>query len=415
MDEFSKLSIVDNGSVVREEDLDAILELKIADNGADPLDGKKRQISQKLIEKLMPHVPSSPSPLRQSVFIDDSYDEMEVDSFEEEGDLQKQALDDDLLVESDCDENNPKTSTTNSRTVIKALLSPTSLGVAAATKLDALPDPTSVSGGPSVANSSISEPQPHHTAEKVASTGFDLSPQSLDELRQRAQHQPIQISINNNHFYYPPTELHQSESRNHSFAQNDYYQLPNPWSSNSRPASRGTYNLASYLQIFLNGMTVLVLFSFVLIFMRSLKTDIRSAWQYAKLELDQESARCQVQYTLNHCDRSTRVEAMETQCDLWESCMARNNDLFFRARTAISAKLIGDVVNAFVEPLGWKTLGVILSGLAIWCFSSNFILGFARAKSYYGDHLSHSLMRRDQLNDKAGINRPHRSDEDLLE
>ncbi|SCV05580.1 LANO_0H10616g1_1 [Lachancea nothofagi CBS 11611] len=396
MDEFSKLSLVDSGSAVQEEDLQAILGLNICENDSTNIDSTKKQISQRVMDRLLSHAPSSPSPLRQSVFIDEAYDEMDVDPVEESTSqgpsAENIALENDLLVETESeDEEKQQLASPNSRAVIRALLSPTSLGVAAATKLENaagnLDDQEEING----VNASEHNSTPMHEL-KDASTGVALNPADLNELRQRSQHQPIQISINNNHFYYPPPGFQPQTERVHH--DGDSLKLPNPWSVYSRPASRVSYNLTSYLQISLNAFTVLAFLSFVLIFMRALKADLGSAWHVAKMELSSESSQCRVQYDVNNCDRSTRVEAMEAQCNRWEKCMARNNDLFFGARTAISAQLVGDVVNSFVEPLGWKTLGVVLSGLAIWCFSSNFILGFARAKSYYGDaHFDRSLKK----------------------
>ncbi|CEP63758.1 Brl1p LALA0_S09e01838g [Lachancea lanzarotensis] len=385
MDEFSNLTIVDKESVVNERDLEAILELKICENEPG-IENQKQQLSQKLMDRIMPHVPSSPSPLRQSTFECDYSDEMDVDSVVDDNDNDDNDNDDsvvenDLLDESESVTDESSSSTgPSSKAVIKALLSPTSLGVAAATKLDQLHDDEVDDCGE---QQERADNQAFETRYSKSPTGLDLSPEDLSELRHRSKQQPIQISINNNHFYYPHPEMY-SRSENATFEKPNSLQLPNPWSSYSHPASRTSYLVTSYLQIFLNALTALLLFSLALIFMRSLKADLRSAWEVAKLELKHESIQCLRNYDLNHCDQSTRVEALEEQCTAWHKCMSRNNDVFFRARTAISAKLIGDVVNSFVEPLGWKTLCVVLSGLAIWCFSSNFILGFARAKSYYG-------------------------------
>ncbi|SCU88457.1 LAFA_0E12816g1_1 [Lachancea sp. 'fantastica'] len=401
MDEFSNLTIADKESLIHEKDLEAILELKICEN-EPAVENHKLQLSQRLRDKIMPHVPSSPSPLRQSMLESDYSDEMDVDSvgeidamkpmqednnYDKDDEIETDPVDNDLLddTESTIDENSNSTGP-SSKAVIKALLSPTRLGVAAATKLDQLP-------GKSDHNEEIydsgEQQQPEFSENRSFvkysenSEGLNFGQEDLSELRYRSNQQPIQISINNHHYYYPQPELYARNDIS-TFEKPNSLQLPNPWSSYSHPASRTSYLLTSYLQIFLNALTALLLFSLALIFMRSLKADLRSAWEVAKLDLDHESIQCQRNYDLNHCDRSTRVEAMEEQCTSWHKCMSRNNDIFFRARTTISAKLIGDVVNSFVEPLGWKTLCVILSGLAIWCFSSNFILGFARAKSYYG-------------------------------
>lgn len=380
MDEFSKLSLADPSTTVQEEDLQAILSLNICEDDSKPI-GNKALLSQKIMDKFMPHVPSSPSPLRQAVLVDEIHDEMDIDAKEESdterSEMNSAFIENDLLHESEAEEEEPaQTASPNSKAVIKALLSPTKLGVAAATKLD---DYSSESSVP--AATPATDGQASHLQKSTEITGVELPQETLETLRQRSQYSPIQISINNNHYYYPPESQYIEESgiRKRSL------KLPDPWSPQSHPASRGSYLFTSYLQIFLNLLTALICFSFVMIFMRAIKADLRSEWQTTKLELVHESLQCRIHYNANKCERATRVPALEKQCDDWEKCMGRNNELFFRARSAISARLIGDTLNSFIEPLGWKTLGVVLAGLAIWCFSSNFILGFARAKSYYGD------------------------------
>ena len=45
---------------------------------------------------------------------------------------------------------------------------------------------------------------------------------------------------------------------------------------------------------------------------------------------------------------------MATQCAKWKTCMDRDPTKIGRAR--VSAELIAEVVNSFVEPISWKTL-----------------------------------------------------------
>lgn len=46
--------------------------------------------------------------------------------------------------------------------------------------------------------------------------------------------------------------------------------------------------------------------------------------------------------------------AMVSQCSNWETCMNRDPTTIGRAR--VSAELIAEVINGFVEPISWKTL-----------------------------------------------------------
>lgn len=70
-------------------------------------------------------------------------------------------------------------------------------------------------------------------------------------------------------------------------------------------------------------------------------------------EIVQEIAMCALQYKSNLCE-SNPVPAMVQQCAKWEACMNRDPAVVGRAK--VSAELIAEVVNSFVEPISWKTL-----------------------------------------------------------
>ena len=75
---------------------------------------------------------------------------------------------------------------------------------------------------------------------------------------------------------------------------------------------------------------------------------------YALLvEVRQEIASCAVQYRQNLCAESP-IPAMLSQCSAWEACMNRDPSVIGRAK--VSAELLAEVVNGFVEPISWKTL-----------------------------------------------------------
>ncbi|SCU86959.1 LAMI_0D04214g1_1 [Lachancea mirantina] len=392
MDDFSKLSILDLDSTLEEEDLKAISCLSIDESDETCA---KKTIPQQLLNKYMCHVPSSPSPLRKSVVVFEENDQMDVDvdadvddddynDYNDSDDITSlspvvntESTPDNDLLEDDSDEyggnENSSESGPETKAVIRALLSPTSLGIAAATKSDHGPRISELEVEKNITEAVDNEP--------TGITQTSMNDDDIQFLRQRSRDHPIQISINNHHYYCnPPLPVTPAMATT-----KDAYHLPSPWSMSSRPVSPFSYLFMSYLQLFLNALTVLVIFSVVTMLVRALKSDLKAAWHHAKLELDLESAQCELEYRANNCDPLTRVPYLESQCQDWAKCMNRNNDLLFRARTVISAQLFGDVINSFVEPLGWKTLLIVMIGMAIWCFSSNFILGFARAKSYYGE------------------------------
>ncbi|QLL33418.1 hypothetical protein HG536_0E03290 [Torulaspora globosa] len=436
MEQFSSLSLDDkfHREAVCEEDPIGISKLSLSD--------QTNRITPQVLSKYMPHFPALPSPLRNSFsYVETTNDEMDIDEYDKEcvpSDSQemeevetkdvnsttkvtfavpevrkksKPSIDEvsadkapvapkeeEMERENGC--NAVKKDGTDSTAVIKALLSPTSLGVAAAAKIEGFPLPDS----PTAPKEITFEDDCPSIADRKDYQSIDIDSLKQD-LRNRSKHQPIQVSINNHHHYYQDPagyltmqrctvpDLQNSKQMQPQLHGGDRYQLPVPWSSEARPLSRGSYMFMSYLQLFLNGITVTAVFTVLTAFFRTLKTDIKSSWEHRRLELAYESSRCKIQYLTNKCNLGGRP-ALQEKCQAWEQCMNRNNDIFFRARSTLSAKLFGEIVNSFIEPIGWKALLVILMAVVIWCFCSNFLLGFARAKSYYGDASQQTLMRQ---------------------
>lgn len=70
-------------------------------------------------------------------------------------------------------------------------------------------------------------------------------------------------------------------------------------------------------------------------------------------DIVQEISTCTTHYKTNLC-ASSPIPAMVHQCAVWESCMNRDPTKIGRAK--VSAELIAEVVNGFVDPISWKTL-----------------------------------------------------------
>jgi len=64
-------------------------------------------------------------------------------------------------------------------------------------------------------------------------------------------------------------------------------------------------------------------------------------------------AMCSLQYRNNLCEVNA-IPAMVQQCAKWGMCMNRDPAAVGRAK--VSAELIAEVVNGFIEPISWKTL-----------------------------------------------------------
>ncbi|AET38687.1 Brl1p Ecym_3188 [Eremothecium cymbalariae DBVPG len=413
MDEFCQLSIAgqeeENKVGCAEDtlqglDLSAISKLTLNDSNGGAVNGDNESMSMMpigMMTKVMSHFPNSPSPLRQTIaLVDNTSDEMDIDP-EEPASQSLKCEDEDLL--DDLQETTDYQEQVGSQlkqeeeggstgSVIKALFSPTTLGVAAATReLEGIASPRVVS--PTAGSNDLScnrtlssrsdLPKEPNGAGYTSGRNIDLYDEQLQELKRRFYSGSVQVQVNNHHYYYPTP----SSATTHTYYKEKLahpYQLPVPWSRRSHPVSKHSYALTSYLQLALNSITAFVFGFFLLSFFKALKSDLQSTWRHTQHELDYESRLCKQNYNANLCDPNTRVPALELKCIEWEKCMIRDNNIFFRARSTLSARLLGDVINSFIEPLGWKALVSILIGALIWSFSSNFILGFARAKSYYG-------------------------------
>lgn len=345
---------------------------------------ERKTISEDLINRFMPYSPTCPSPLRVTVSIpeSESSDRMDIDDDDLHSITMTKNDEIDEVNTEDGDEDIDSNERAEQTGLIKALLSPTSLGIALATKdlekeqQDGIP----------YASPSVSEACAIESLETDAKGSFTNSNQVhesyVSEEIKSKYGQPWQIQVNNHHYYVVPNNNQPEQA--YLPQRTDINDLPVPWSSKSNPASKASYALTTYLQMTLNIVTIMIVCSTITAFAKAVRTDIKSTWEHRKLELDYESSNCKVLYLANHCSHDEIVPALVEQCNEWEHCMNRNNDLYFRARTSLGARLFGEIINSLIDPLGWKAVFVILLCLLIWCFSSNFVLGFMRAKSYYG-------------------------------
>jgi hypothetical protein len=130
-----------------------------------------------------------------------------------------------------------------------------------------------------------------------------------------------------------------------------------------------------YLQFFFN-LSLLLLFLYLVVqFIITIQRDVQHrVSEYSQggcreartwidsspfmVEIVQEIAMCALQFRNNLCETSP-VPAMVQQCARWETCMNRDPTVVGRAK--VSAELIAEVVNGFVEPISWKTLVSVAS------------------------------------------------------
>ncbi|KAH7590645.1 uncharacterized protein GVI51_D03905 [Nakaseomyces glabratus] len=473
MDDFVSLSIQDEyDKSTKNEDLIGISNLCISEGSKLP---------QQLICKFMPHVPVSPSPLRNAFHVEMLQEDMEIDEeginvppedqvaplsdntrgsspnsvFEEqrgasngtavESETEKEIEqginaigkislgstkdDDDLLDDSEVTEKGDESGdwsdineeqSIDKKSVIKALLSPTTLGIAAATKHDPTLRPSLINAEMEKRTKVTEEPEietidKENMLEVNGVVDRSATEYIKQELRSRAKrNEPIHVSINTHNHYYPTPQqymdngisnskqyefvgkdinIHQAALLHDELQQKKLYSLPDPWSPQSQPASRHWYAITSYLQYFLNVVTLGILCAIFITLVHAFKADVQAIWHQHKVTFEQESLDCKRNFYENKCDRDTPLPALIDQCHTWSKCMSRDNDKLFTARISLVARILGSILNSFIEPLGWKALLVLFIGCTIWCFSTNFLLGFARARSYYGHNLEDRIKK----------------------
>lgn len=97
-----------------------------------------------------------------------------------------------------------------------------------------------------------------------------------------------------------------------------------------------------------------------------------------------EITTCRQQYSANRCEPGLRVPAIEAACVTWEECMRRNPTQVSRAK--LTAETFAEIINSFIEPISYKTMGAVVilgfGGIAL----SNVALWAARSRVYVYTH-----------------------------
>ncbi|CAE6431503.1 unnamed protein product [Rhizoctonia solani] len=120
--------------------------------------------------------------------------------------------------------------------------------------------------------------------------------------------------------------------------------------------------LLGYIRVILNVSLVLGFLYILAVIVVTVRRDIEDNISTYIGENAAEIQQCTSQYALNKCDKGPVVPHMKQFCDDWKRCMERDASVVGRARVA--AETLAEVVNGFVEPISWKTLGFSISTLA---------------------------------------------------
>jgi len=85
---------------------------------------------------------------------------------------------------------------------------------------------------------------------------------------------------------------------------------------------------------------------------------------------------CSRNYVENRCAPGERVPALDAACNEWESCMNQQAGIVVK-RSKLSAQTLGEVVNAFLEQLSWKSAALLSLLFLVIVVGSNCALSLA--------------------------------------
>ncbi|CAE6462862.1 unnamed protein product [Rhizoctonia solani] len=121
--------------------------------------------------------------------------------------------------------------------------------------------------------------------------------------------------------------------------------------------------LLGYVRVIFNTFLVLGFLYILVVIIVTVRRDIEDKVSVYIGENAAEVNQCTTQYTINKCkDEEKLVPHMKQFCDEWARCMKRDASIV--GRTRVAAETLAEVVNGFVEPITWKTLGFSVSTLA---------------------------------------------------
>ncbi|WWD20315.1 hypothetical protein CI109_104791 [Kwoniella shandongensis] len=144
--------------------------------------------------------------------------------------------------------------------------------------------------------------------------------------------------------------------------------------------------LLGYLQFFVNTSIVVFCVYLAVLFVLTVRRDVKDKMQEYSVEILQEIAECTNLYLTNRCDPTFRVPAMEAPCKAWDACM--NRDPTMVGRINIIAETFAGVINSFVEPISWKTMSFTLVTLTFLIALTNSALFNLRARASHHEPIT---------------------------
>ncbi|KAI5948902.1 hypothetical protein KGF57_005095 [Candida theae] len=217
--------------------------------------------------------------------------------------------------------------------------------------------------------------------------------QSESELIQRAHVNKLEISKLRNE----ELQRYWAESRQDSSdltPRSDYINLPAPWHRDIHPHERIPYIVSSYLHLFINFIISMYFIYLVYYIATTIKSDVNHKIQIQKRTIQSQIDTCRTLFYESKCDNPeyNTLPILRKKCETLALGMNQDPNSIGNLST-INAQIIGLILNSLVEPLGFKFFMFLL-----WCgivvFGCNFVFGFVRAKTYYGNQRDMEISSR---------------------
>lgn len=138
--------------------------------------------------------------------------------------------------------------------------------------------------------------------------------------------------------------------------------------------------VSSYTQLIVN-VSILFVFCYLLFVVHwSIRHDVDTKVDEYSQEILAQISECHRHYMENRCGEAEGPPpALGPTCASWEACMRRDPAVV--ARTRIGAETLAEIVNSFVEPLSYKTIGTFCVLLLTFVAATNLMFRWGPSAS----------------------------------
>lgn len=242
-----------------------------------------------------------------------------------------------------------------------------------------------------------------HALLSPESQGFKLATKSNSEVLQSKQGNYIIHNHYYNNVFAYPGQVGNSFDVQNRISDEDYEKNENKAAgldlNENEPHNSQIYqqhssssqkdNTFLVLNLLKSSLNYGILVFFILLLFKNIKSDIRNEYnkleQIKNLKIDQ----CKMDYFKNKCDEYGQLPALKELCLNWSLCFSDEfhpDDTTFY--TELAFKVIGALINGFLENIGNLNKLFLASLVFIWYFG-NFLCGY-----YKGNNSAHDRLDR---------------------